>query len=160
MNSTNKRGFTLIELMVVVGMILVLVGALTTSTTAARKRARVQKATADVKLITQAILAYEQWAAKNGKPMRTYDQPVDCDSGSLDFLLGKETDGNGGNIPVLLMAQLQSGGKLTDPWGHPYKMTIRRGNAGVSWSPGNIKTGYQMPNYYRLGEGERNIEER
>ena len=98
--------------------------------------------------------------SKNGKPMRTYDQPVDCDSGNLDFLLGKETDGNGGNIPVLLMAQLQSGGKLTDPWGHPYKMTIKEGNAQVKWSSGSIRTGYSLPNYYRVTPGERPIEER
>ena len=48
MNSTSKRGLNLIELMVVVGMIMVLVGALTTSVSSARKRARIQKATADV----------------------------------------------------------------------------------------------------------------
>lgn len=160
MNLMNKKAFTLIELLVVVAMIAVLLGALTTSVTAARRRARIQKATADVKVITQAILAYEQWAAKSGKDMPTYDEPTPCNSESLNFLLGKETADNGGQIPVMLMAQLQAGGNLLDPWGHPYKMTIRRGNAGVSWSPGNIKTGYQMPNYYRLGEGERHVEER
>ena len=160
MNSMNKKAFTLIELLVVVAMIAVLLGALTTSVTAARKRARIQKATADVKVITQAILAYEQWAVKSGKDMPEYDDPTPCNSGNLNFLLGKEAADNGGQIPVMLMAQLQAGGDLLDPWGHPYQMTIRRGNASVSWSPGNIKTGYQMPNYYRLGEGERHVEER
>ena len=160
MNSTSKRGFTLIELMVVVGMIMVLVGALTTSVSSARKRARIQKATADVKVISQAILAYEQWAAKSGKEMPKFDQPVPCDSGNLGFLLGKEAADNGGQIPVLLMAQLQSSGALMDPWGHPYQMTIREGDAQVKWSSGSVRTGYSLPNYYRVSAGERPIEER
>ena len=160
MNSMNRRGFTLVELLVVVGMIAVLLGALTTSVTAARKRARIQKATADVKVITQAILAAENWSKGGEFKLPTYQSPVDADASTLQFLLGKESADSGGQIPVMLMAQLQSGGKLLDPWGHPYKLTIREGNAAVSWSSGDIQTGYQMPNYYRLGAGERHVEER
>ena len=160
MNLTNKRAFTLIELLVVVSMIAVLLGALTTSVTSARKRARIQKATADVKVITQAILGYENWSQGGEYKLPTYESPVDADASTLKFLLGKEAAESSGQIPVLLMAQLQAGGKMLDPWGHPYKVTIRQGNSTVSWSPGNIKTGYQMPNYYRLGEDERYLEER
>lgn len=160
MNSTNKKGFTLIELLVVVAMIAVLLGALTTSVTSARKRARIQKATADVKVITQAILAYENWSHGGDYKLPTYQSPVDADASTLQFLLGKESADSGGQIPVMLMAQLQAGGKLLDPWGHPYKLTIREGSANVKWSSGDIKTGYQLPNYYRLGAGERHVEER
>ena len=160
MNSTNKKAFTLVELLVVVGMIAVLLGALTTSVTAARKRARIQKATADVKVITQAILAAENWSKGGEFKLPTYESPVDADASTLQFLLGKESADSQGQIPVMLMAQLQSGGKLLDPWGHPYKLTIREGKASVNWSSGDIQTGYQMPNYYRLGEGERHVEER
>ena len=53
------RGFTLVELLVVIGMIAILIAALTTSMAAAQERARIQKATSDVKVISQAILAYE-----------------------------------------------------------------------------------------------------
>ena len=154
MNSTNKRGFTLIELMVVVGMILVLVGALTTSTTAARKRARVQKATADVKIISQAILAYENWG-KNGKfELPTYASPVEANASTLAFLLGKEAAESGGKIPVMLMAQLRSGGAMIDPWGHPYKVRIKEGNVSAGQGV-DLKSGFCLPNYYRLGTGER-----
>ena len=155
-----RKAFTLIELLVVVGMIAVLLGALTTSVSAARARARVQKATAEVKVITQAILAYENWSQSGSFKLPTYQSPVDADASTLQFLLGKEASDSGVKIPVMLMAQLQAGGKLLDPWGHPYKITIREGNLDVKWSPGNIQTGYQLPNYYRLGAGERHVEER
>ena len=56
--TNGKNGFTLVELLVVVGMLALLLAAMTTSVTAARHRARVQKATSDVKVISQTILAY------------------------------------------------------------------------------------------------------
>ena len=147
----NKRGFTLLELMVVVGMVATIMAAMTTSVAAARERARIQKATSDVKVITQAILAYENWD-RNGE-LETMERR-DADSGSLGFLLGKEAAESGGKVPVLLMAQLRSGGKMTDPWGTPYKVTIREGSIPAARSV-NLQTGYFLPNFYRLSESER-----
>jgi len=144
---SNRRGFTLIELLVVVGMIAVLIGAISTSYASARSRARVQKATAEVKVISQAILAYENWA-RGGNYELTPMERRDADSGSLGFLLGNEAAESGGNIPVLLMAQLQGGGKLMDPWGTPYKVTIRQGTASTGAGI-SVKTGYYLPNFYR-----------
>ena len=63
-----KKAFTLIELLVVVAMIAIILGALTTSVSSARKRAQIQKATAEVKIISQAILAYENWDRGNEMP--------------------------------------------------------------------------------------------
>ena len=157
---STKQGFTLVELMVVLGMIGMIMAALTSSVMGAQKRAQIAKAESEVKVITQAILAAENWSKGGEFKLPTYQSPVDADASTLQFLLGKESADSGGQIPVMLMAQLQSGGKLLDPWGHPYKLTIREGNAAVSWSSGDIQTGYQMPNYYRLGAGERHVEER
>lgn len=148
---SNKKGFTLIELMVVVGMIAVILGAMTTSVSSARERARIQKATSDVKVISQAILSYENWS--RNKELETMERR-DADSGSLGFLLGNEAAESGGKIPILLMAQLKSGGKMTDPWGTPYKVTIRQGNVSAAQSI-QLQTGFFLPNFYRLGEGER-----
>ena len=50
----TKRGFTLVELLVVIAMIAMLIAAMTTSLSAAQQRARIQKATSDVKVISLA----------------------------------------------------------------------------------------------------------
>ena len=62
----RKRGFTLVELLVVIAMIAILLAALSTSIAAAQERARIQKATSEVKIISQAILAAENYA-RGGK---------------------------------------------------------------------------------------------
>ena len=69
----NKRGFTLIELLVVVAMIAVVMGAISTSFSAARTRAKIEKATSEVKVISQAILAYETW---NGGELKEMNDTV------------------------------------------------------------------------------------
>ena len=163
---SNKRGFTLIELLVVVGMIAVILGSLTVSVSAAQNRARVQRATSDVKAITQAILAYEVWNGGQLEPKGSRGSAaggVDANLGSLGFLVGKGgargVEGTSGEkeLPVLLMAQLRSGGAMTDPWGMPYKVTIAPQTANIKLKTvtGELKTGYWLPNFYRISEGER-----
>ena len=152
----GSSGFTLLELLVVVGMIAVILGAFTTSVASARERARIQKATSDVKVISQAILAYENWARGSGSD-RYRLEPMsdqDADSGSLGFLLGNEQAESGGKIPIMLMAQLKAGGKMSDPWGTPYKVTIKEGSISAAQGV-QLQTGYHLQNFYRLGEGER-----
>ena len=150
---SNKRGFTLIELLVVVGMIAIILGSMTTSVSAARERARVQKAVNDVKVISQATLAYENWAREKNYELPTFESEVDADNQNLKFLLGDEAAASGGKIPAMLMAQLQ-GGKMMDPWGTPYKVTIREGHVNAAQNV-NLSTGFALPNFYRLSEGER-----
>jgi hypothetical protein len=135
-------------------MIAVIMGAFTTSVQSARHRARVQKATSEVKIINQAILAHENF--RDEIPTLT---EAECNRGTLGFLLG---DGGsavrGGNIPVLLQAALSGqGGSMLDPWGMPYKITIRAGNAQLKLKTvtGSLATGYYLPNLYRVSEGER-----
>lgn len=151
-----RRGFTLVELLVVVAMIAAIMGAITTSVSSAQERARVQKAMSEVKVISQAILSYENYAEGHELP-EMVDR--DADSNSLSFLLGKgATSGTTGDqIPVLLMAALSSGGQMKDPWGTPYKVRITAGSANVkiSTDTGGLKSGYFYPNYYRLGVAER-----
>lgn len=154
----KRRGFTLVELLVVVGMIMLLIGAMSVSAKGSMERARVQKATAEVKVVTQAILAYENELKSNGQ---TVDLPTldkeDCDANSLGFLLGRGTSTGGSKLPVFLMATLSGGGKLNDPWGHPYKVTIKKKAVSVKFKSmtSGLRTGYFLPNANRLGEGER-----
>jgi len=155
MTLNDRRGFTLVELLVVVAMIAVILGAISTSVSAAQNRARIQKATSDVKVVSQAILAYETYAGR----LPTMEK-ADADAGTIGFLIGQgESAQSGGKIPVLLMAALQSGGKMLDPWGTPYRVSIREGAGAASFSTasGSLQTGYFLPNFYRLGEGERSL---
>ena len=85
MNLT-KRGFTLMELMVVVAMIGIIMSAIVSSTAAAQERTRREKALSEVKTITQAILAYEN-VAKSGE-LPTMENR-DADDNSLGFITGK-----------------------------------------------------------------------
>ena len=139
-------------------MIAVIMGAVASSISSARERAKIQKATAEVKAVSQAILAYENWARGSG----TYELPTmdraDADSGSLSFLLGKGPSAkSGGRIPVMLMAALESGGAMKDPWGTTYKVTIKETSVTPKWktATGSMQTGYYLPNFYNLTEDER-----
>ena len=150
-----RKGFTLIELLVVIGMIAMLTGAIGSSVSQARNRARLAKATAEVKQMTNAILAYE-----NYDPNHQLDvmDGVEADESVLGFILGKGgTDSSGNAIPVLFNAAISSDGKIRDPWGNPYRVTIAdEGNVGTVQGNLNYQTGYYFPNYNRLSVGERN----
>ena len=56
-----RRGFTLVELMVVLAMAAIIIAALTTAVTEARERAKIERARSEASIMTQAILAYENF---------------------------------------------------------------------------------------------------
>ncbi len=152
---STKRGFTLVELLVVLGIIAMLIAAFATSIAGAQKRANISKAESEVKAITQAILGYENYDRENELPTMTNQ---DADKSSLGFLIGQGGNAeSGGKIPSLLMASLKSGGKMLDPWNTPYKISIKQGGASVRMTSasGAMQTGYFLPNFYRLSEEER-----
>ena len=151
--TSNKRGFTLIELLVVIAMIAIFMTAVGTSVGKTRERARIEKARSDVKVISQAILAWENYD-RSGKNELQEMNDVEADNSSLGFLLGQGESARSGKIPGLLMAQLSSGGKMRDPWGTPYVVRIKE---GAIRRPGNLdlSTCYFIPNLYRLSAEER-----
>lgn len=153
--SSIKKGFTLMELMVVLAMLGIIMAAIVTSTAAAQERTRKEKALSEVKTITQAILAYENVSKDEGLPTM---ENRDADASSLGFITGKGGQSKyGGEIGSMLDAVYRKGGKMTDPWGTPYKVTIRSSGASIKLgtSSGSMQTGFYFPNYYRLSEEER-----
>ncbi len=154
-----KKGFTLVELLVVVGMIAVLVGAMTVSTSRARTRARVARATQETKEITNAILAYEQYAIDHTLARHVRSGWTDCSEGEMAMILGNETGESGETIPVLYNAALVNG-QLRDPWGRPYQFMIQKtatlsGGQGSGGGAVNFTTSAALPNYFRLTDEER-----
>ena len=61
MRMYRKKGFTIVELLTVIAIILLLVGALATSVTRARRQAKIQQAITEAQQLTDAILAYENF---------------------------------------------------------------------------------------------------
>lgn len=156
MTSICKRGgFTLIELLVVLAMIATIVGSISVSVAGAKERAKIEKATVEVKAITQAVLAYENFSKQGLPVLGSGRQGAVCNASNLGFLLGKNaTTRSGDRIPVLLEAALSSGGAMLDPWGHPYTIVIAKGKV-YSQGVNQIRTGFSLPNIHRLSEEER-----
>ena len=149
-----RRGFTLVELMVVVAMIALIMAALVTSLERARERARIQKATSDVKTITQAILAYENYNRDHELPTLS---DAEVDRSTCGFILGNGAAVESGQVPSIIMAALSAGGKMRDPWGVPYRVKIKPSDVSIiiESGTGSLQTGFWYPNFYHLSAEER-----
>jgi len=150
----NRRGFTLVELLVVIAMIAIIAGAFSVSVSSAMERARIQKATGEVKSLTQALLAHEN-RVKTLEEM----EREEVTSGTFGYLMGG-AKGSGDETsdtrpPVLVQASLDGDGRMLDPWGHPYLVTIRKGDVSTPPLIRGLQTGYYLPNYNRLLKKER-----
>ena len=159
----NRSGFTIIELITVIAMILLLMGAITTSVTRARQRAKVQQAITEAQQLTDAILAYENFAvpgkASPLKKQSTGESWKEATEANLGFVLGNDTMPNGqdGKMPVLFNGAV-SGGSIRDPWGHAYRYRIMASDIDVK-SKRNNNAGdaaFAIPNINRIPAGEVN----
>ena len=158
MGTKGRNGFTLIELITVIAMILLLVGAVTSSVSGARRRAKTQQAIAEAQQLTDAILAYENYSSPGAKasPLdewATQDSWMEATESSLRFVLGNVRMPNGqeGNVPVLFNGAVRNG-KIRDPWGHAYRYRI----LSASLNPEDDHTGstgdacFAIPNINRI----------
>ena len=151
----SRKGFTLLELLVVVGMIAVLVGAIGSSVNQARRRAMITKATQDVKEMTNAILAFENIAV--GRSLENYASGgwQTATESSMRMILGGETTESGEKAPILYNAQIVNGA-IRDPWGQPYEVFIKKVNEGGRTDDNqDFVTAPILPNFYRLTDEER-----
>lgn len=148
----SKKGFSIVELLVVLVIMGTLMAVFVTSFSNAQKKAKISKAETEVKEIHKAILAYENESDDHTLPTRDNQ---DADISTIGFLLGGGSN-DSGEIPAVLMAQLKGGQKMLDPWGTPYKIVIREGSGGIrpQFSVGG-NTGFYLPNFYRLSPEER-----
>lgn len=152
MRNEMCRGFTLVELLVVIAMLMLLMGSVTSAIMTAQRRAKISKATVEVKEMTNAILAYENYSS-DGLSKHKIQNWQEATESTLAFILGKETGENGEMIPVLYNASIRNK-KILDPWGRPYRVQIRQGNVkiqnkGSNGSLSSTQTAVAFPNFYR-----------
>lgn len=149
-----RRGFTLIELLVVIAMIAVLIGSVGSSMNQARRRAQISKATQDAKEITNAILAFENYA--KGRSLKNYATGSwkKTTETSLSMILGQEDSEGGERVPVLYNAQIVNG-LILDPWGNPYEFMIKRVGSIAPPNRTSFQTAPSLPNFYRLLDEEK-----
>lgn len=152
MNMNFKRkGFTLVELMVVMSILALLMTAMTVSVTRARRTAQIRKAQTDVGVVSQAILAYENYT-KDGLPTLN---DAEVDTGNLGFLFGEGGDAEFDGKNVVLLQSGLTNGRMLDPWGTPYRVKITKGTINVPSPMRQLETGYMLPNIDRLTKEER-----
>ena len=129
MRTKENSGFTIIELITVIAILLMLMGAITTSVTGARRRAKTNQAITEAQQLTDAILAYENFS-RPGRPSPLENKATGeswkvATEGDMAFVLGNEKNptGQDGNVPVLFNGAV-TGGSIRDPWGHTYRYRI------------------------------------
>lgn len=129
---TKKSGFTIIELITVISILLLLMGAITTSVTRARRRAKIQQAITEAQQLTDAILAFENFVkpGDDKSPLEsggrlTGESWKEATRGNLAFVLGEVQNPNGqkGKVPVLFNGAV-TGDSILDPWRKPYRYRI------------------------------------
>ena len=160
----RRRAFTLIELLVVLAMIMILVGAMTVSINAARRRAKIAKAMQEMQDLTNATLAAEQFAKGRAVDGYVTGGWRVCDEASLLGGLSSSAGESGERAPVLYSASLVNG-QMLDPWNKPYEFIIEKtatldSGDGTTGADANFKTAAQLPNFFRLDSAERAIPKR
>lgn len=149
---SSRTGFTLVELLVVIAMLAILAGTISSAVVSAMRQSKIAKATTEVRELTNAILAYENTQKDHKLPALG---GVDASESSLAFLLGGSGAGEDKKtIPVLFNASLRNG-KIYDPWGTPYRVLIKAGQEKIEdHALDSLTAATFIPNYYRLNADE------
>jgi len=139
----DSMAFTLIEMLVVLGMLGILMGVAFSGIGQARSQARIAKANSEVRELMNAWLSYE--AAHDDWAAPIDGESIEADAGNLKGLLG----GNDEKV-VYLHAQL-SGGAFRDPWGTPYRFRVLEQKGTGDETKESFGASITFPNRNRYG---------
>lgn len=122
---TSKAGFTLMELMVVIGVIVALAALLMPVLSLVKRNAAMTSAANEVRQLVMCLETY-----RNGDGAKRYPIPqsdgaiasIAPTPGSTALLALLEEQGTG----ALRVRPLDGQGRLTDPWGRPYQYSLVR----------------------------------
>ena len=105
MRTNGKRAFTIVELITVVAILLLLMGAVTAAVSGARRKAKNQQAITEAQQLTDAIAAYENYARPGSEsPLESKATGAnwkEATEANLSFVLGNEKN------PLLFLTELQ-----------------------------------------------------
>ena len=153
MKGQRNLGYTIVELLVVIAMLMLLAGAVTSSVAKAQRRAKIAQATAEAQEMTNAIRAFEHfWGEQDLQSKMPKMNDTEATESAMSFILGGDPGPDGEKLPVLYNASIKSG-KLLDPWGHSYRVTIKEGKTFESESDptDQLKSYVAFPNFNRRG---------
>lgn len=145
----TRKGFTLIELLVVIAMIAILMGAATTSVVGAQKRAKIARAQTEAQELTKALLAYANYTEDGTLSELTGLNDSEATESNLKCVLGKVTK-RGSTVPVLYNASVAKDGRFLDPWGNPYRVTVKKGERITPPGVPTMNVGVFYPNWHRV----------
>lgn len=164
MKTNEKSGFTIVELLTVIAILLLLIAAIATSLTSARRRTMIQQAISEAQQLTDAILSYENFVkpGSGDSPLekKAKDSWLPANENDLAFVLGRESMPNGqeGNVPVLFNGAV-TGGSIRDPWGRPYQYRIMSQKVEAednSNADNDTESALAIPNINRIPASEEN----
>ncbi len=131
---SRRKGFTLVELMVSIGIMMLLAGIILSGLNVARKRARISRARRDIAQLTAAWNAY--YADHHRFPNRLPGPVISItDSGRacIQILSGSEDfkEKNPRRIPYMDFHRLTA--EFNDPWDSLYRIALdENGNGQVT----------------------------
>ena len=142
LRSHSSLAFTLIEMLVVMGMLSILMGVAFTGLGQARKQAKVAKANAEVRELVNAILAYE--AEQEELAVMSGGKVILATETNLKELLGK-----GKTTQVYLNAPMD-GDKFLDPWKNEYRFRVMEESVEIDdKNPTIVSAAITFPNRQR-----------
>ena len=121
-------GFTLLEMLTVIAIIMVLVGLLFPATRLLRQAARRRLAATQARCIAQAAMeyraVYQRWPGQN-------QGAVDTVATNYGTFLGDLTNNPRGSTFLRDLEDLVSGDCLLDPWNRPYGVALDENGDGM-----------------------------
>jgi prepilin-type N-terminal cleavage/methylation domain-containing protein len=112
--SGRRAAFTLIEVLMVIGIIGVMAGLLLVTVSVARKRARLAEAKAEVRELTKAWKSY--WMVYLAWPGGGYKSLMAMSASAMAPLLGENPQG----LKFIEIDAADVANGFKDPWGHDY----------------------------------------